>query len=68
MNKAVQPLVNGVSETWLNQRPESLDTATQVVANVVSEQLPEFANPDSFVMPDPLEANLQSKSSHSFGS
>lgn len=51
-------MVNGVLGTWLNQRPESLDTATQVVANVVSEQLPEFANPDSFVMPDPLEANL----------
>jgi hypothetical protein len=68
MKKAVQPVVNGVSETWLNQRPESLDTATQVVAYVVSEQLPEFVNQDSFVMPDPLEANLQSKSSHSFGS
>jgi len=54
MNKAIQPVVNGVSETWLNQRPESLDTATQVVANVVSKQLPEFMNLDSFVMPDPL--------------
>jgi hypothetical protein len=68
MNKAIQPMVNGLLGSWLNQRPESLDTATQVAANVVSEQLPEFANPDSFVMPDPLEANLQSKSSHSFGS
>jgi len=68
MNKAIEPVVNGVSETWFNQRPESLDTATQVVANVVSEQLPEFVNPDSFVTPDPLEANLQSKPSHNFGS